>query len=67
LNPSQIIKLSGDNPRTYLNKAFLPHIGVEAAHQVLEIRKYSCELMLGFALISSKNLFFEIGSNLNIS
>jgi hypothetical protein len=49
----------------------LLHIGVEAAHQVLEILKYSpqghflrgaCGLMLGFALIWNKNLFFEIGS-----
>jgi len=42
----------------------LPHIGVEAAHQILEILKYSCGLMLGFALIWNKNLFFEIGSNI---
>jgi hypothetical protein len=50
----------------------LPHIGVEAAHQVLEMLKYSpqghflrgaCGLMLGFALIWNKNLFFEIGSS----
>jgi len=37
--------------RTYLKKVFLPHIGVEAAHQVLETRKYCFGLMLGFALI----------------
>jgi hypothetical protein len=48
--------------RTYLKKVLLPHIGVEPAHQVLEIHKYSCGLMLGFALIWNKNLFFEIGS-----
>jgi len=47
--------------RTHLKEVFSPHIGVEAAHQVLGIHKYSCGLMLGFALIWNKNLFFEMG------
>jgi hypothetical protein len=65
-NSSVSIDSLGENQisiRTYLKKVFLPYIGVEAAHQVLEILKYSCGLMLGFALIWNKNLFFEIGSN----
>jgi len=37
--------------RTYLKKVFLLHIGVEAVHQILEIHKYFCGLMLSFALI----------------
>jgi len=40
--------------RTHLKKVFLLHIGVEAAHQVLEILKYSCGLMLGFAFLSRR-------------
>jgi len=49
--------------RTHLKKVFSPPSGLAGAQQLLEIHKYSCGLMLGFALIWNKNLFFEIGSD----
>jgi len=48
--------------RTHLKKVFSPDIGVETSPQVLDIRQYACGLILGFALISSKNPNFEMSS-----
>ena len=47
--------------KTDLKKVFSPDIGVEASSQILDILKYACGLILGFALISNENPNFEIG------
>jgi len=41
---------------------FSPDIGVEPSAQVLDIPEYACGLVLGLALISTKNPNFEMAS-----
>ena len=49
--------------RSHLQKVFSSDIGVESSYQVLDILEYACGLVLGLALISTKNPNFEMASS----
>jgi hypothetical protein len=47
---------------SHLKKVFSSDIGVEPSSQAFDILEYICGLILGFALISTENLNFEMAS-----
>jgi len=48
--------------RSHLKKVFSSDISVAPSYQVLDILAYACGLILGLALISTKNPNFEMAS-----